>query len=85
MPIHCKEGYRVRPVLCVLISVTLLLTCIWTSPARPAAPAADDAGAQSAWWGLLCPGLFGDTRDGQRVVFVFPWLEWLGNALFGSA
>ena len=61
-----------RSVLCFLLSLALLFSLILagSAPQAPALP----AGRQSAWWGLLFPGLFG--LDGsETVTFSWPLLE----------
>ncbi len=62
-----------RDAMCFLLTMILFFSCLYAGGAPEALPPA----RQSAWWGLLFPGLFARPGggDGDGVTFVWPLLR----------
>lgn len=61
-----------RDAMCFLLTMILLFSCLYAGGTPEALPPA----RQSAWWGLLFPGLFAQPSDGgDGVTFVWPLLR----------
>lgn len=66
-----------RDVLCYLLTLTLLFSCISIGSAPPCLPPPREA----AWWGLIFPGLCTDPEGGDSVTFDWPLLRRLMGVL----
>lgn len=75
--IALEDDYIMKETICLLLATLLfcLLICAAELPAAQAAP------RQRAWWGLICPTLFGIPEDAQHITFAWPVLTWLRNLL----
>ena len=60
-----------RDMICMLLSVMLLFVLVLGASQPPALPAP----RVSAWWGLLCPWLFGAPQEGDTVTFTWPVIQ----------
>jgi len=56
--------------MCILLAI-LLLAALLLGASQP--PAALPAAQMRAWWGLLCPWLFGAPAQGESDSVTFAW------------